>query len=318
MPEGITIDELYEATRESLALTLVAGSEGLDRIVTVPRIQKPGLALAGFLPQVHPDRVQVLGKTELAYLVTLGNATARERVRALARAGVAALIVTRGAEPPPFLREEADRACVPLFGSHLPSSRLIRGVTAALERLLAPRTQIHGALLEVFRLGALLVGPSGIGKSEGALDLVSRGHRLVADDVVVVRREASGELVGEPPAILGRHLEIRGLGIVDVEALFGMFATLSDARIDLVVELVEWGGAQAIDRLGLDDDRFELLGVELPRVRIPVRPGRPIAALVEAAVRNEVLKRGGRHAARELVARVDEALAVRPGVRRGT
>jgi HPr kinase/phosphorylase len=313
MPERVTIDELYSATREALALEIVAGRRGLSRSVEVPRVQKPGLALAGFLPQIHPDRIQVLGNTELAYLRTLDPVAARRAVRTLLRAGVACAIVTNGAPPPAYLREEASRARVPLLTTALPSARLIRGITGCL----APRTQLHGSLVEVFHRGVLILGKSGIGKSEAALHLITRGHRLVADDVVVVRREGEQHLVGAAPDLLARHLEIRGLGILDVEALFGMLATLPETRIDLVIQLEEWRAGEPVDRLGVDEERHSILEVEVPKVRLPVQPGRPIAVLVEIAVRNQVLKQRGSFGAREFVARVDEALArERRGVER--
>ncbi|MBI2963523.1 MAG: HPr(Ser) kinase/phosphatase [Deltaproteobacteria bacterium] len=307
----VTIDELFRATRESLGLELRAGRRGLTRSVQVPRVQKPGLALAGYLPQIHPDRIQVLGNTEISYLATLPRARARAAARTLLRAGVACVIVTNGAPFPAYLRDEADRAGVTLLLSRLRSAELIRGVTVWLERRLAPQTQLHGALLEVLHLGALILGKSGIGKSEAAIDLVSRGHRLVADDVVVVRREGPTQLVGSSPRLLGHHIEIRGLGIADVAALFGPLATLDEAPIDLVLELEETDLGEDIERLGLEEGSHRILEVERPLVRIPVRPGRPIAALVEVAVRNQVLKRRGVYSAREFSSRLDALLAAR-------
>lgn len=311
MTPRVTIDELFRTTRESLGLELVAGRRGLARAVRVPRIQKPGLALAGYLPQIHADRIQVLGNTEISYLATLPRGRARTAVRTLLHAGVACVIVTNGARSPSYLREEADRARVPLLLSQLHSAMLIRGVTVWLERRLAPQAQLHGALLEVLHLGALILGQSGIGKSEAAIDLVSRGHRLVADDVVVVRREGPSQLIGSSPRLLGHHVEIRGLGIADVAALFGPLATLEEASIDLVLELDESQVGGEIERLGLEESRYRILDVDRPLVRIPVRPGRPIAALVEVAVRNQVLKRRGIYSAREFVSRLDTVLAAR-------
>jgi len=308
----VTIDELFRATRESLKLELLAGRSGLSRAVEVPRIQKPGLALAGYLPQIHPDRIQILGNTEISYLATLARSRARPAVRTLLRAGVACVMLSNGASAPDYLRDEANRAGVPLLRSKLRSAILIRGVTVWLERRLAPQTQLHGALLEVFHLGALILGKSGIGKSEAAIDLVSRGHRLVADDVVLVRREGPAELIGSSPRLLGHHVEIRGLGIADVAALFGLLATLEDSRIDLVLELEESQLGDEIERLGLDEGTYRILDIEMPLVRIPVRPGRPIAVLVEVAVRNQVLKRRGIYSAREFASRLDSVLATGP------
>ena len=309
MNPRVTIDELFRATRESLKLELLAGRSGTARGVEVPRIQKPGLALAGYLPQIHPDRIQILGNTEISYLATLPRARARTAVRTLLRAGVACVILSNGAPAPDYLRDESNRAGVPLLRSSLRSAILIRGVTVWLERRLAPQTQMHGALLEVFHLGALILGKSGIGKSEAAIELVSRGHRLVADDVVVIRREGPTELIGSSPRLLGHHVEIRGLGIADVASLFGMLATLEESRIDLVLELEESEHGDDIERLGIDEVTYRILDLDRPLVRIPVRPGRPIAVLVEIAVRNQVLKRRGVHSAREFASRLDSVLA---------
>ncbi len=309
MNPRVTIDELFRATREGLKLELLAGRSGLARGVEVPRIQKPGLALAGYLPQIHPDRIQILGNTEISYLATLPRSRARAAVRTLLRAGVACVMMSNRARAPDYLREEANRAGVPLLRSSLRSAILIRGVTVWLERRLAPQTQMHGALLEVFHLGALILGRSGIGKSEAAIDLVSRGHRLVADDVVVIRREGPSELIGSRPRLLGLHVEFRGLGIADVASLFGLLATLEECRIDLVLELEESELGNDIERLGIEETSYRILDLELPHVRIPVRPGRPIAVLVEVAVRNQVLKRRGVYSAREFASRLDTVLA---------
>jgi HPr kinase/phosphorylase len=313
MTPRVTIGEFFRTARGILRLELIDGRRGLARSVEIPRIQKPGLALAGYLPQIHPDRIQVLGNTEISYLATLSRAAARKAVRTLLHAGVACVIVTNGTRPPEYICEEAARARVPLLLSSLRSALLIRGVTEWLERRLAPQTQLHGALLEVFHLGALILGPSGIGKSEAALDLISRGHRLVADDVVVIRRDGLANLIGSSPRLLGHHVEIRGLGIADVEALFGFLATLDESRVDLVLELEESALTQEIERLGLEEETYRILDVPLPLVRVPVRPGRPIAVLVEVAVRNQVLKHRGIHSAREFSSRLDAVLSAQNG-----
>ena len=257
MTPHVTIGEFFRATREILRLELIDGRRGLTRSVEIPRIQKPGLALAGYLPQIHPDRIQVLGNTEISYLATLSRAAARKAVRTLLHAGVACMIVTNGTRPPAYVCEEAVAGARAAPLSALRSALLIRGVTEWLERRLAPQTQLHGALLEVFHLGALILGQSGIGKSEAALDLISRGHRLVADDVVVIRRDGLANLIGSSPRLLGHHVEIRGLGIADVEALFGFLATLDESRVDLVLELEESALTQEIERLGLEEETYQ-------------------------------------------------------------
>jgi HPr kinase/phosphorylase len=310
----VTVRELLDVSGERLKLRLVAGARGLDRPIAQPRVQLPGLALAGFLPQLHPDRVQVLGNSEVSYLATLEEAAARAATRAVAEAGVSCFVVTNGNEPPPVLVESAEAAGVPVLRSALRTADFIDVATAWLETRLAPETLLHGDLVEIHGVGVLILGKSGIGKSEAALELVSRGHRLVADDVVQVRRLSPSVVRGHAARLLEHQMEIRGVGVIDIEALFGTLATLDERQIDLVVELVEWPGAP--DRLGLVEERHELLEVELPLVRLPVRPGRTIAMLVETAARNYLLRRRGRNTATELAARVDRELEERRGRRR--
>lgn len=307
----VTISELLQARGEAWKLTLIAGGPGLGNEVAIPRIQKPGLALAGYLPQIHPERVQVIGRTELGYLATLGEDAARRAVDRVLGEPVACLIVTNGTPPPTYFVEAAERHRVPLIATELKSSELIRNVTTWLEDRLAPHTLIHGVLVEVFGLGVLLLGKSGIGKSEAALDLVTRGHRLVADDVVEARVVGAGRVIGSGVEIIRHHMEIRGLGIINVQDLFGIMATLTEKAIQLVAEMFEWSKEERAERLGLEDETHTILDVALPKVRIPVRPGRSVATIIEVAVRNHVLKRLGRHSAREVAARLDSEIARR-------
>jgi HPr kinase/phosphorylase len=303
----VAVRELLDTAGPGLGLRLVAGADGLDRAIGQPRVQQPGLALAGFLPQLHPDRVQVLGNSELAFLDTLDTERGRAATAAVAAAGVACFVVTNGTPPPAVLVESAVASSVPLLTTVLRTAEFIHGATAFLEDRLAPEMQMHADLVEAFGLGILIRGASGIGKSEAALDLVARGHRLVADDVVRVRRISPTVLRGRATPLLRHHMEIRGLGVIDVEALFGMLATLEERQIDLVVELVAW--TDDVDRLGLVEERVPLLEVTLPLVRVPVQPGRSMALLVETAARNHLLRRRGRHSAAELAARVDRVAA---------
>jgi HPr kinase/phosphorylase len=309
----VRVRELLEVAGEALQLRLVSGARGLERAIALPRLQQPGLALAGYLPQLHPDRVQVLGNSEVSYLATLEPPRARAAVAAVAGAGVACFVVTNGTEPPAMLCEPADAAGVAVLGSRLRTAELIRAATTWLEERLAPETQLHGDLVEMHGLGVLILGKSGIGKSEAALDLVSHGHRLVADDVVQVRRISPTVLRGRGARLLEHHMEIRGLGIIDIEALFGTLATLDERQLDLVVELVEWPGDA--DRLGLTEERFALLDVTLPLVRIPLRPGRSSAMLIETAACNHLLRRRGRNSAAGFAERLDREIAGRRGGR---
>jgi HPr kinase/phosphorylase len=304
----VPIRELLEVAGPMLGLRLIAGARGLERTITLPRIQQPGLALAGFLPQLHPDRVQVLGNSEVSYLATLDPVRARAAVAAVAGAQVSCFVVTNGTEPPAVLTGPAEAAGVAVLATSRRTADFIRDATAWLEERLAPETDLHGDLVEMHDLGILILGKSGIGKSEAALDLIWRGHRLVADDVVKVRRISPTVLRGRAAALLEHHMEIRGLGVIDVAALFGTLATLEERQVDLLVELVEWQGAPDADRLGLVEERHPLLEVELPLVRIPMRPGRSIAMLIETAARNHLLRARGRHSALDFAERVDHEI----------
>ena len=310
----VAVRELLDTVGAALQLRLVAGARGLDRPVALPRLQQPGLALAGYLQQLKPDRVQVLGNSEMSYLGTLPAEQARASVLGVARAA-ACLVVTNGTPPPALLTESAETAGVPLLSSGLATGDFIRTASAWLEERLAPETQLHGDLVEMHGLGVLILGKSGIGKSEVALDLVSSGHRLVADDVVVVRRISPTMLRGRAAPLLRHHMELRGLGVIDVEALFGTLSTLDELQIDYVVELMEWSGSA--DRTGLDAEPYRLLDVELPLARIPVRPGRSNAVLIETAARNHLLQRRGRHGARGFSDRLDHEIAERRARRSG-
>ena len=304
----VTVRDLLEAREPGLGLTLAAGARGLDRAIAMPRMQQPGLALAGFLAQLHPDRVQVLGNSEISYLGTLGPA-AGARVAAVAEAGVACFVITNGAAAPAALTRAAEAAGVAVLVTATRTGDFIRAATAWLEERLAPEMTLHACLVEVHGLGTLILGSSGIGKSEAALDLISRGHRLVADDAVLVRRISPTVLRGRTAELLAHHMEIRGLGVIDIEALFGTLATLDDRQIDLVVELTEW--SDEADRLGIEESTYTLLDVALPLVRIPVQAGRTLGLLIETAARNQLLRWRGRHSAAEFTERIDRAAATR-------
>ena len=306
---SVPVRELLEAAGPALGLRLIAGARGLERPIGLPRVQQPGLALAGYLPQLHPDRIEVLGNSEMSFLATLDPERARAAVAAVAAANIACFVVTNGTLSPPTLTEPAETAGVAVLASAFRTAEFIRAVTSWLEERLAPETQCHGDLVDVQGVGVLILGKSGIGKSEAALDLVSHGHRLVADDVVVVRRIHPDILRGRAAPLLKHHMEIRGLGVIDIEALFGTLATLEERRLDLAVELVEWTGGA--DRLGLVEDRTTFLDVSLPLVRLPVRPGRSLGWLIETAARNHLLRQRGRQSALRFSAALDREIAAR-------
>ncbi|HEU4731882.1 MAG TPA: HPr(Ser) kinase/phosphatase [Kofleriaceae bacterium] len=294
MSSAITVGELLE--RPELEVTAVAGHGGLDRVVTVPRIQKPGLALTGWPEQLHERRVLVLGGTEIEYLRK--HEPARHiGVTTLLGSDPACIVVCRGLPPPRELVTSASQCGVPVLVSSLATADFIAAVTTWMADRMSPSTDLHGVLLDVLGIGVLLLGKSGIGKSETALDLVVRGHRLVADDVIKIRRQGN-HLVGRGAGIIGHHMEIRGLGIINVKDLFGIAAVRDTKKIELVVELREWSEHEEYDRLGFDDRFDRILEVAVPAVQLPVRPGRNLATLIEVAARNQLLKLQGTHSAR--------------------
>lgn len=305
MSSPITVGELLERTE--LEVTAVAGLAGLARTVTVPRIQKPGLALTGWPEQLHANRVLVLGGTEIEYL--LDHAPARTiGVATMLASDPTCVVVCRGLAVPGELSAAAEARGVPVLVSNLVTADFIAMVTAWMADRLAPSAELHGVLVDVLGIGVLVMGKSGIGKSETALDLVVRGHRLVADDVIRIRRQGH-TLIGRGAGILGYHMEIRGLGIINIKDLFGIAAVRDAKKVDLIVELHEWAFGEEYDRLGFDDKTDRLLDIEIPKVRLPVRPGRNVATLVEVAARNELLKQQGTHSARAFRDQLHAAMA---------
>jgi HPr kinase/phosphorylase len=306
---GLSIQELLSEKEAGLDLELLAGEAGLAHRVQVPRIQKPGLALAGYTTNLHPDRIQVLGSTELSYLESLPAEKAENNLRRLCALDISCFIITKGQPPPAILVRETEQQGIPLLRTHHQSSTFISLITNFLEERLLPATTVHGVLVDVLGVGVLLLGKSGVGKSECALDLVLRGHRLVADDIVKVRMKLPAVLFGEGMDLLHYHMEIRGLGIINIKHLFGVAAIRERKKIDLAVELVEWEEGKEYDRLGLEEQQYPLLGLAVPLLRIPVRPGRNITSIVEVAARNQLLKEMGYHSALEFQDRLEKRMA---------
>lgn len=299
-------------------LRVVAGKAGLDREILAPQLNRPSLELTGyFSASFRHERIQILGSGELAYI---REVLAEDRERILANLerifsyALPCVIVTGGADLPPELPEIAERHSIPLILTPFDSTRLYRRLVEYLEVEYAPRTRIHGVLVEVLGIGVLIVGTAGVGKSECALDLVTRGHSLVADDLVEVRCLSGATLVGRAIRdssgfILSHHMEIRGLGIIDVQRMFGGKAVHIQRPLDLVISLEPWDDAEQYDRTGLEDRRYEILGVSVPMLRIPVKPGRDVAMLVEVAAIRENLRRMGYSAAEELDRRIRATLS---------
>jgi len=306
---SIKISRLLEDSDYDLRLQLVVGEKGLDKRISSSRIQKPGLALTGFTEHLHPERVQVFGNTEISYLETLPEARQREVLATLLGSELACIVVTKNLEIPQTLTDACERADVTLMKTTLLSSTFIQQVQSFLDEALTASASLHGVLMDVFGVGILLLGKSGIGKSEIALDLVMRGHRLVADDIVDVTRRKPGTIYGAGNPIIKHHMEIRGLGIINIKDLFGIAAVRDRKKIELVIELVEWDPMQEYDRLGVEEQKFSVVGVEIPLAVVPVRPGRNMTTIIEVAARNHLLKLQGHHSAREFAERLNRAIA---------
>jgi len=291
-----------------LPLDLLAGAEGLDRVITSPHIQKTGLALAGFHEYLRPGRVLIFGESEIRYLESLETAARVQSMRLALTLDFPCVLITGGFTPPLELVVEAERARLPLLKTTVPTPMAIAKLSSHLEDSLAERVMMHAVLMDVLGLGVLIVGESGIGKSECALDLIVRGHRLVADDTVELRRRQETILIGACPEMTRHHMELRGLGVITVMELFGIASTRSSKRVELVVQLERWDPTREYERLGLDDSFYDVLGLRVPLIRMPVAPGRNIAILVEVASRNQLLRSRGHHAARALADRLEKTL----------
>ncbi len=305
LPPPIAVGRLLQEPRLApLKLQITAGKEGLEsREIFNPRIQKPGLALAGYLPYVKTGRLQILGESEYSYLDTLGEEVAAERLSSIVDLEVPCLISTKGNQPPPRVIENCNERNLPVLTTMAQTSETIETISGFLEDELAPRVQMHGVLLDVFSLGTLIVGDAGIGKSECALELIYRGHRLVADDLVMVRRTHIRGLVGAPHELLQNYLELRGVGIIDIRKHFGMTATQPSVTISLVIQLIKLSsGAKALEQKWREQmmerprawtSTETILGMEIPKYTMVVAPGRDVAIMVETAVRKCLLAQRG-------------------------
>jgi HPr kinase/phosphorylase len=298
----------------SVSLRRLAGEAGLERPVRHPRVQKSGLALVGHFFGVVPTRVQILGETELSYLETLSADKRSQAARGFFSLGLSCVVITHDQEAPRSFVAAAEASGTPLFVADARSSRTINALHAVLDDRLAPQTRLHGVLVDVFGIGILLLGKSGIGKSECALELVMRGHRLVADDIVRCEWHPPGMVFGSPVDLLRHHIEIRGLGVLNIKAMFGVTAVRERKRIDVVIRLVEWNDREEYDRLGVDKRAYTLLGSSIRELVVPVRPGRDMGSILEMAARNELLRRAGHDTAQEFLGAIERQLVTSPAI----
>jgi len=306
--EYVEVRELLGQELIDLHFKALSGRGHLNNRITHPRVQKPGLAFAGYYDYIKPGRVQIVGESETKFLLTLDAETCQGRFARISSLPVPVFIITKGLEPLPGFLDSCRAQRVPVLSSPSLSSIIIKRVGYFLEEHLVPSTVLHGVLLDVYGLGVMLIGDSGVGKSECALDLISRGHSLVADDRVTAKRYPHGDLVGYCEEPLRHHMELRGLGIINVKDLFGLAAVRDRKSIDLVIDLEPWDEKRAYDRLGLDETVYKILDTPCPYIKMPVALGRNLSILVEIAARNHVLKLQGHHSAREFARRLEEQL----------
>ncbi len=296
---SLSVQELEQNREHHLELTLMAGRKGLKKKITHSQVQKMGLALTGFVQFINPERLQVIGNTEMAYFKTLTPEMQEKVIHQICSMPLSCLVITRGLEIPELLLRDANEEEIPLFRTNLRSFDFIERVTKFLEEKLASTSSVHGVLMDVYGVGVLILGKSGIGKSECALDLILRGHRLVADDMVHIQKRSPSSVIGSGFEVIQHHMEIRGLGIINIRSLFGVEAIREKKKIELVLELMEWDTHREYDRLGFEEEKFSILGVELPMLRIPVTPARNLTTIIEVAVRNHLLKGMGYDSALE-------------------
>jgi HPr kinase/phosphorylase len=307
----LSVEYLLKEKSQFLELFVLNGGDCLKKPIPNNQIQRPGLALAGYTDRFSYWRTQVLGKTEIAYLNSLSELSLSEALNRFFAFDIPLVIISKAQQPPAKLIEIAADKQVPVLQTNLSTTDFIIRLSSYLDNLFAPRTAIHGTLMDVYGVGMLYTGKSGIGKSECALDLVERGHRLVADDVVNIIKKAPDVIVGQADERLGHHMEIRGLGIINIEKLFGIRSIRMQKRIEVEVRLELWDNKAEYDRVGIDETYTTVLGVEIPAVTIPLSPGKNITVISEVISMNHMLKVYGENSAEKFVQRLSEELARR-------
>ncbi|MDM5335018.1 HPr(Ser) kinase/phosphatase [Ureibacillus composti] len=295
---------------EKFNLAVISGQEGIGRYITTSDISRPGLEMAGYFTHYPANRVQLIGKTELSFFEMLPQDVKIERMLKLCSEDTPAIVVSHNMDAPQELIDASNQNHVPVLLTPMKTTRFSSRLTNFLESKLAPQTAVHGVLVDVYGIGVLITGKSGVGKSETALELIKKGHRLVADDCVEIRQEAENLLIGSPPPLLEHLLEIRGIGIIDIITLFGASAVRPYKRITLNIELETWDPEKTYDRLGLDEEKMKIIDTDITKLTIPVRPGRNVSVIIEVAAMNYRLKKLGVNAAQEFSRRLDEMVSL--------
>jgi len=296
----VTVERFYTEHASPLELKLVAGANGLKRIIREPTVNRPGLALAGFTKYFASKRVQVIGSAESTFLKSLSSEERKHRYADLFSYKIPCVVFSRSIHPDKLFLKAAEQADVPVFGCPLITMKFINLATLALEMMFAPRGSEMGSMVDILGVGVIIRGESGIGKSECVLALIERGYSLVSDDVTKVTLVDGREVIGTSAELTRNHMEVRGIGIINVAAMFGVKSIRAEKRVDLVVTLKSWNEVQDVDRLGMEEQFVDVLGVDIPHITIPVRPGRDLARLIEVAAYQTKLKRSGYNPAKEL------------------
>lgn len=294
---------------ESFKFELIAGEEGIHREIIMSDISRPALEMTGYFKYYPRERLQLIGRTEMVYYLGLNEEEQLDRMTRLCTDTTPGIVVTREMDIPQSMIDVSNKTGVPILQSPFKTTRVLSRLTTFLEAKFAPFTAIHGVLVDIYGVGVLIRGHSGIGKSETALELVKRGHRLVADDSVEIRQEDYDRLIGTSPPLIKHLLEIRGLGIIDVMSLFGAGSVINSKKVSLVINLEAWDQKTQYDRIGTDEDTMRIMDVEIPVATIPIRPGRNLAVIIEVAAMNFRLKRMGINAAEDFTDRLAQAIS---------
>ena len=312
-PLTVSVEHFYNQHAARLQLKLVVGEEGMGRLIREGAVNRLGMALTGFIKYFAFRRIQLIGKSEVSYFQSLDAPTRQARIRAILDRKIPCIVFSRYNRPPAVILKEAQRAKVPIFISPIPTPRLVNLITLCLEEDFAPSTSEHGSMVDIMGVGVLIRGESGVGKSECALGLVERGYSLVADDITRLRLLEGRELMATSAEVTRTFMEVRGIGIINVAAIFGGRAIRTEKRLDLVVTLEEWDKVEEIERTGLDQQFYEILGLKIPHVRIPIRPGRDLAGLVQVAALDQKMKTMGQFSALEFNEKLMSRLKLKDG-----
>ena len=306
MNEFITVRTFLSDNQNNLKLRLVCSENGLNRKIISSELHRPGLALSGFVELFSHDRIQILGNTEMRYLSGLSQSALFRSIDRFVEFEIPAIIVSNNNPIPEPLKQAATRRYISIFSTPLGTTRLVHLLGEYLEETFAPYASVHGSLVDVYGVGILFTGRSGIGKSEIALDLVERGHRLVADDLVIIIHKAEEVLIGKGKEISEHILEIRGIGLIDVRRMFGIRSVRKQKRVEVVVKLIDWDKNLDIERIGLEDTTTDILGLNLPEITLAINPGKNVTVLTESIAMNYLLKMYGYHTPREFNKRLKE------------